>query len=74
MSVVSFGSPEDYERMRRERYEADQRAVYLQSQKVARAPVVPQPPWHPGSFNQLPLVKDFDFDEDWKFPLDSIPK
>jgi hypothetical protein len=72
MSVVSFGSPEDYERMRRERYEADQRAVYLQSQKVAHAPIVPQPRWHPDSFENDPLVKGFQMD-DGDFPAWSIP-
>ena len=72
MSVVSFGAPGDYERMLEARRKAHDLAVYKQSQHVARAPIVPQPRWHPDSFENDPLVKGFQMD-DGDFPAWSIP-
>jgi hypothetical protein len=72
MSVVSFGSPADYQRQLQQRYEDNQRAVYMQSQRVARPPIVPQPPWHPDSFERDPLVQGWTMD-DGDFPVSSIP-
>jgi hypothetical protein len=73
MSVVSFGSPEEYQRNLAARRAAHEVAVYQQSQRVARAPVVPQPPWHPDSFERDPLVQGLTLD-DADFPLSSIPQ
>jgi len=72
MSVISFGPPADYERMLEARRKAHDLAVYKQSQHVARAPVVPQPPWHPDSFERDPLVQGWTMD-DGDFPALSIP-
>jgi len=72
MSVISFGPPADYERMLEARRKAHDLAVYKQSQHVKRAPIVPQPPWHPDSFERDPLVQGWTPD-DGDFPVSSIP-
>jgi hypothetical protein len=71
MSVVSFGSPEDYHRELARRAAEHQLAVYKQAQQVQRAPQVPQPPW--GSFANDPLVTGFEM-ADGDFPPWSVPR
>jgi hypothetical protein len=74
MSVVSFGSPEDYYREVQRRAAEHQLAVNKMAQTVKRAPIVPQPPWHPNAFPHDPRLWEGWTLDDGNFPRGSVPR